>query len=117
VGNSGDVGFNVPSWAISVEFWTYIVFAICRLLLGAHLLFLLGQLSLTVACLLLLYALSGGEVEWYGNMLRCLAGFSLGSAAYLLLTKLKGYRLNVLIMTALEGVVGGISLSLAGVAT
>jgi peptidoglycan/LPS O-acetylase OafA/YrhL len=103
VGNSGDVGFNIPSWAVSAEFWTYIVFVICCLLLGGHL--LSGQLFLTVACLLLLYALSGRELEWYGNMLRCLAGFSLGSAAYLLLTKLKGYRLNVLIMTVLEGVV------------
>jgi peptidoglycan/LPS O-acetylase OafA/YrhL len=103
VGNSGDVGFNIPSWAVSVEFWTYIVFAICCLFLGRHL--LSGQLFLTIACLLLLYALSGRELEWYGNMLRCLAGFSLGSAAYLLLTKLNGYRLNVLIMTVLEGVV------------
>jgi peptidoglycan/LPS O-acetylase OafA/YrhL len=103
VGNSGDVGFNIPSWAVSVEFWTYIVFSICCLLLGGHL--LLGQLFLTVACLLLLFALSGREVEWYGNMLRCLAGFSLGSTAYLLLTKLKNYPLNLLIMTALEGIV------------
>jgi peptidoglycan/LPS O-acetylase OafA/YrhL len=103
VGNSGDVGFNIPSWAVSVEFWTYIVFAICCLLPGRRL--LLGQLFLTVACLLLLYALSEQELEWYGNMLRCLAGFSLGSATCLLLTKLKGYQLNVLIMTALEGVV------------
>ena len=104
VGDVGHVGFNTASWAISVEFWTYIVFAICCLLLGARLL-LLGQLFLTIACLLLLYVLSGKESEWYGNMLRCLAGFSLGSAAYLLLTKLKGYRFNMLIMTALEGVV------------
>ena len=103
VGNSGDVGFNIPSWAISVEFWTYVVFAICCPLLGRHL--LLGQLFLTVACLLLLYALSGEELEWYGNILRSLAGFSVGSAAYLLLTKLKGYQLNVLLMTALEGTV------------
>lgn len=98
-----DVGFNVPSWAVSVEFWTYIPFAICCLLLGSYL--LLGQLFLTFACLLLLYALTNEEVVWYGNMLRCLAGFSLGSATYLLLTKLKSNQVSVLFMTALEGIV------------
>ena len=104
VSDTDDVGFNVPSWAISVEFWAYIVFAICCLLLGGRLL-LFGQLFLAAACLLLLYVLSGEEAKWYGNMLRCLAGFSLGSAAYLLLTKLKDYRFNMLIMTVLEGFV------------
>jgi peptidoglycan/LPS O-acetylase OafA/YrhL len=98
-----DVGFNVPSWAVSVEFWAYIIFAICCLLLGSYL--VLGQLFLTFACLLLLYALANEEVVWYGNMLRSLAGFSLGSATYLLLTKLKSNQVSVLFMTALEGIV------------
>jgi peptidoglycan/LPS O-acetylase OafA/YrhL len=112
VGNSDDVGFNIPSWAISVEFWTYIVFAISCLILGRKL--FLGELVLTFACLLLLFILSGAELEWYGNMLRCIAGFSLGATAYLLLMRLDAYKRNalsdswqpnVLIMTVLEIVV------------
>jgi peptidoglycan/LPS O-acetylase OafA/YrhL len=112
VGNSDDIGFNIPSWAISVEFWTYILFAMSCLVLGRRL--FLGELVLTVTCLLLLFTLSGTELEWYGNMLRCIAGFSLGSAAYLLLTRLNAYKCNalskawqpnVLIMTVLEVVV------------
>src|SRR6266478_8622470 len=54
-----DVGLNGPSWSISVEFWTYILFAICCLALGARLLW--GQVFLTVTSLSLLYALSGAE--------------------------------------------------------
>jgi peptidoglycan/LPS O-acetylase OafA/YrhL len=97
------IGFNVPSWAVSVEFWTYIVFAICCLLLGPHL--LLSQLFLTFACLVLLYALSNEEWVWYANMVRCLAGFSLGSATYLLLSRFKSYQVSTMFMTALEGIV------------
>ena len=96
-----NVGFNIPSWAISVEFWAYIGFAVCCLVLGGRFLLLANYFYRCLS--LLLYVLSGEETKWYGNMLRCLAGISLGSAAYLLLTKLKGYRFNVLIMTALEG--------------
>ena len=103
MGDWRDVGFNIPSWSISVEFWTYIVSAISCLSLRGNL--LLGQIILTFACLLLLYALSGEKLEWYGNMLRCLAGFSIRSVTYLLLTKVKVYQLNVLTMTALEGAV------------
>src|SRR5262249_32428682 len=32
LGSWENVRFNIPSWSISVEFWTYVVFALCCLI-------------------------------------------------------------------------------------
>lgn len=65
--------FNVPAWSISVEFWTYLVFAASVACLRnlAWLLFLvLAALSTTLLLIL-------GGSEW-SSFLRCVAGFSFG---------------------------------------
>lgn len=83
LGEWQNIGFNVPSWSISVEFWTYIVFAaVCvvwrKALLPLH-------IVIAAAALWLLYADDGLGAAWYGNFVRSLAGFSIGSACYLFL--------------------------------
>jgi peptidoglycan/LPS O-acetylase OafA/YrhL len=92
------VGFNIPSWSISVEFWTYIVFGCCCLLALKHL--LLSQIILAVTTLWLLYILSGSS--FYDNALRSVAGLSTGSIAYLLLIRIKTIPFPRAGITAME---------------
>lgn len=99
LGDWRNVGFNIPSWSISVEFWTYLVFAgIC---LTARRRFLLPvQTCVLVLSLFALYRSDGSE--WYGNFLTSLAGFSAGSVCYLVLPRVIPHRS---IATAFEAAV------------
>jgi peptidoglycan/LPS O-acetylase OafA/YrhL len=98
-----DVGFNIPSWSISVEFWTYAVFAACCI--GLRTRTVAAQCLLAVACLSLLYLWPDlGQSRWY-NMMRSVLGFSVGSVAYSALTTLSYNRISRITATVLEAFV------------
>ena len=65
--------FNYPSWSISVEFWTYLVFALTVLWLRAWRLAMFGLLAAGALALLV-----SGATGDFDNLLKCLAGFFLG---------------------------------------
>ncbi len=75
--------FNFPSWSISAEFYTYLLFALVAALFSKRHLVLIS-VALSVVCLsvLLTRGAEVGEFRWW---LRCMTGFFLGccsAAAY-----------------------------------
>ncbi len=78
---SKNLAFNGPSWSISVEFYTYIVFALILALSGKHyrsVIFAMGMASAVA-----LYFLTG---ELYAKLdygfFRCIYGFAAGALIY-----------------------------------
>jgi peptidoglycan/LPS O-acetylase OafA/YrhL len=80
--------FNFPSWSISTEFYTYLLFALCAALFSRrHLVVVSMALSAICLAILLTRGSEVGEFRWW---LRCVAGFFLGccaAAAYPALAK------------------------------
>jgi peptidoglycan/LPS O-acetylase OafA/YrhL len=78
----GTTTWNGPAWSISVEFWTYLVFAATTLLFRAHLGRALAMLAILAAtCLAVLSPIGLFATHDYG-LLRAIYGFSLGAATY-----------------------------------
>jgi peptidoglycan/LPS O-acetylase OafA/YrhL len=75
-------GWNGPSWSISVEFYTYLVFALLMVSLHSRKVhFWLSIGSLMVVSLVVLATCTGGEflnVEQDYGFFRCVLGFGLG---------------------------------------
>ena len=84
--------FNYPSWSISVEFWTYLVFALTVLWLRSLRLAVFGLLAAGALALL-----ASGPTAGFDNLLKCLAGFFLGCliAAFSRRSKLRMPALTV----------------------
>ncbi len=68
--------FNLPSWSISVEFYTYLVFGIVCLI-SSYVLRLSAFVALSGAALVLL-SFSGESIANFSHILQCLAGYFLG---------------------------------------
>jgi peptidoglycan/LPS O-acetylase OafA/YrhL len=82
-GASGHTSWNIPSWSISVEFFTYILFGATLLVLRKSIGW--AALAVVIASPILLYILAPKHtmdvtVGW--GLLRGLYGFSLGSLCY-----------------------------------
>jgi peptidoglycan/LPS O-acetylase OafA/YrhL len=71
--------FNMPSWSISVEFYTYLAFGLVCLI-PHYLLRLCVFVALSVAALMLL-AIGGDNIANFSEILQCLAGYFLGCLA------------------------------------
>lgn len=79
--------WNVPSWSISVEFWTYLVFGVLCLTVRRY--FMAVSLVLIVGSLLLIGAFSPSNMNTafdYG-LARCIAGFFMGHICYRIWTE------------------------------
>lgn len=103
------LSFNVPSWTISVEFFTYIVFAGVTVFARPHKAW--HFLCITMGCFLIYFALShvkpNMNITYDYGFFRCMAGFFLGGVAAFLFSKSQAIfaKLSFLKKTALEGVV------------
>jgi peptidoglycan/LPS O-acetylase OafA/YrhL len=73
--------WNIPSWSISVEFWTYLIFALTCLLPGRGRHLVAVALCLLGPAILIIAGLRIGVTNGYG-FFRCLYGFFLGSLTY-----------------------------------
>ncbi|OCP38544.1 acyltransferase family protein [Ensifer sp. LC163] len=75
-----ELGFNIPSWSISVEFWTYLIFA---LTMGLLRLPMRWCLVLSGGAAIILLALEGGRLETdpIFAIIRCIFSFFLGAWA------------------------------------
>lgn len=78
LGVTGLTDWNSPSWSISTEFWTYLVFA--ALVLGFRRQMALAATAVVVLSLAVLVGVSttGMDVTFDYGFLRCLAGFFTG---------------------------------------
>jgi peptidoglycan/LPS O-acetylase OafA/YrhL len=84
--------FNYPSWSISAEFYTYLLFALLRRFLPSRRLFVLAAVGVVVlSAVILLIVGKGGLVDaiqgW--GLLRCSGEFFLGILTYNVYSSLK----------------------------
>jgi len=103
LGITGLTDWNSPSWSISTEFWTYLVFA--ALVLGFRRHMAIASTVLVVASLAVLVSVSpsGMDVTFDYGLLRCLAGFFTGVVTLIVWRNLKD-RLTLPAPTLLETV-------------
>jgi peptidoglycan/LPS O-acetylase OafA/YrhL len=88
--------WNLPSWSISVEFYTYAVFAIALLLMRIRI-GIFVALVVLVAPILLLRFVGQIDTDYDFGFVRCLLGFFLGFACYdlyLLIQQREGWWKN-----------------------
>jgi peptidoglycan/LPS O-acetylase OafA/YrhL len=79
--------WNYPSWSISAEFWTYLVFAAAAVLGGRHRLAVLAGLAVASGAVLISQATDGMNAAEDLGFWRCVLGFATGVAVY----DLRGY--------------------------
>lgn len=113
-------GFNTPSWSISTEFWTYLMFAFVLLVAGKDarkgvLAGVFATIAFGCLAVMLKYVkpLHLGLVDAY-SLPRCFYGFFLGSALCALLKQaaLLGERAGPLIGAAAQIVAIGVAVSI-----
>jgi peptidoglycan/LPS O-acetylase OafA/YrhL len=77
--------WNGPSWSISTEWWTYVVFALVCARLGMRN-WLLVAAAVVAPLLLLHLSKTGMDTTFDWGFVRCVFGFALGVACYRLYT-------------------------------
>jgi peptidoglycan/LPS O-acetylase OafA/YrhL len=101
----GMLTWNLPSWSISVEFYTYLVFAIALIVLARRIYILIAAIVL-VGSALLLYLVHGINTDYEFGFIRCLVGFFMGIACYDIYLFVRLRRLSdtksLALMTAVE---------------
>jgi peptidoglycan/LPS O-acetylase OafA/YrhL len=82
--SDGQLGnWNPPSWSISAEVWTYLIFALLCQFSGRFLPWVLGALIVAAPPILLWTSDRYLDVCFEGALLRCLFGFSMGALAFM----------------------------------
>jgi hypothetical protein len=92
--------WNFPSWSISAEFWTYIVFAAVCLAYPLRKTAALVALGLVGALMVAAFSTNGIEVTYDLGFFRCVYGFAVGHLVYRLYRG--GYRIPQDYATAAE---------------
>lgn len=83
IGFEDQLTWNGPSWSISAEFWTYLIFGAAVLLMGRRHWILLLLLVIAGPAILLWRSPLYMDATWDYGFVRCLYGFSLGALVYL----------------------------------
>jgi peptidoglycan/LPS O-acetylase OafA/YrhL len=73
--------WNGPSWSISTEVWTYVIFAVLSLGFGLRF-WMLALAAVVPPLALVLVSRSGMDVTYDFGILRCIVGFALGTLCY-----------------------------------
>jgi peptidoglycan/LPS O-acetylase OafA/YrhL len=73
--------WNGPSWSISTEVWTYVIFALISVTLGMRL-WMLAAAAIVPPLALLYLSGTGMDVTFDWGLLRCIFGFALGLVCY-----------------------------------
>ncbi|MBA3774591.1 MAG: acyltransferase [Ramlibacter sp.] len=76
--------WNGPSWSISTELWTYVLFALLSVWLGVRN-WMLGLVALAAPLLLVHLSRTGMDTTYDWGLIRCVFGFALGTACYQIL--------------------------------
>lgn len=107
----GPTGWNHPSWSISAEFWTYLLFGLVCLF--ARSLFAWAAALMVVIGLGLAMAMSpsGMDITFNWGLARCVAGFFTGTLTYFAWVRLHDrVRLSPLLFTLAEAGVVALAL-------
>ncbi|WP_158264401.1 acyltransferase [Nitratireductor sp. StC3] len=108
--------WNGPSWSISAEFWTYILFGGLVVLLGRR-----SWIALVVAVVIgpvVLYLFSPDYMDatWDLGFVRCVYGFSLGALLYFAAgSKLLSAKAGLAVRPGVGAVAGASALELAAI--
>jgi peptidoglycan/LPS O-acetylase OafA/YrhL len=94
--------WNPPSWSISAEVWTYLVFAFLCRFSGRLLPWLLGTLIIVAPPIILQMSDRYLDVCFEGALMRCLFGFSMGALAFMYWSGRKGPSVSSTIYTLME---------------
>src|SRR4030081_3897665 len=82
--SDGQLGnWNPPSWSISAEIWTYLIFAFLCQFSGRLLPWVLCALIVAAPPILLWTSDRYLDVCFEGALMRCLFGFSMGALAFM----------------------------------
>jgi peptidoglycan/LPS O-acetylase OafA/YrhL len=87
MGLTDQLSWNIPSWSIAAEFWTYMIFA-AALKFGAARLpergteILLGMILIVSVVILMVCSQHGQDVTYDLGLFRCLYGFLVGHLVY-----------------------------------
>jgi peptidoglycan/LPS O-acetylase OafA/YrhL len=84
VGLEDKLTWNGPSWSISAEVWTYVLFGAAVLLLRGRTWIALVAAVLIGALVLYLFSPKYMDATWDFGFVRCIYGFSLGALLYAL---------------------------------
>lgn len=74
--------WNGPSWSISTEMWTYVVFGLAVVVLGRRFPLVLAPAILAGPVVLYLWSPVYMDATWHLGFVRCLYGFSVGALLY-----------------------------------
>ena len=86
---SHPISFNSPSWSISVEFYTYLLFGLICILPKKYNFFILIFIPI-ISLLLIIFETTFG----FSNLLRCFSGFFIGCLTARLNTRIKSQILS-----------------------
>lgn len=88
VGPTGNaLTFNAPAWSISVEFYTYLVFAFVSAISGRWTTLVAASIAAASVVLLQFFGIETG----YSEILRCFAGFFIGCCVSALCSRTKAH--------------------------
>ncbi|MDB5593926.1 MAG: acyltransferase [Hyphomicrobiales bacterium] len=79
----GPNGWNHPSWSISAEFWTYLLFGALCLSLRPAFAWIAALIASVALAFVVASSQSGMDVTFQFGLGRCIAGFFVGSLTYL----------------------------------
>jgi peptidoglycan/LPS O-acetylase OafA/YrhL len=82
LGLNSALTWNGPSWSISSEFWTYLVFGAVVLLFNRHRNLVFAGLAMLGAGIVAAYSVSGIDVTYSLGWPRCIFGFFIGCLTY-----------------------------------
>lgn len=108
--------WNPPSWSISAEVWTYLVFALVCQFSGKLLPLLLAAIIVCVPPILWFTTDRYLDVCFEGALLRCLFGFSMGALAFMFWSRYRLPALSSTVHTLMETIMVIASLSIVSIA-
>ena len=115
--SSGQLGnWNPPSWSISAEVWTYLIFAFLCRFSGRLLPWLLVTLIIAAPPILLRTSDRYLDVCFEGALMRCLFGFSMGALAFMYWNGRKSSSVSSKVYTLIELSAAAASLLLVSIA-
>ena len=76
--------FNGPSWSISAEFYTYVLFSLALITLRKNIVWLVAFLLLAAPVFLAVFSSSYMDTTLRFGFIRCLFGFSAGAATWMI---------------------------------
>jgi peptidoglycan/LPS O-acetylase OafA/YrhL len=101
--SDGQLGnWNPPSWSISAEVWTYLIFAFLCRFSGRLFCWLLSMPIFVAPPILLLTSDRYLDVCYEGALIRCLFGFSMGALAFIYWSGHKRSSVSPRIFTLME---------------